>query len=807
MFKKKFLAAALAACWSGMSLAAQSNDFTVSDIQVDGLQRISLGAALLQIPIRVGDDVNPDEISHSIKQLYRSGDFQDVSVYRDDDKLIYRVKERPVISNLEFSGNKDIKEDKLKESLSGQGIRIGEPLDRTNLSHIEKGLEDFYHSAGKYNARVKAIVTTLPRNRVDLKFTFQEGLSAKIQQINFVGNKRFTDDELQERMELTDHVPWWNFMGDQKYQKEKLSGDLETIRSYYFDRGYARFKIDSTQVELTPDKHQVYVTVNLHEGDIYTIKNVSLNGNLLDRKDDMEKLLPIHPGDTYSGADISEMQDILEKYLGRLGYAYPKIQVFPDIDDDHKVVTLNVNVDPGNRIYVRNINIIGNTITKDEVVRREMRQMEGTWLSGDALEQSKKRLNRLGFFSDVQTQTNRVPGSDDQVDVDFKVKEQATGSLSAGIGYGTTSKISLNAGISQKNFLGTGDRVAINLARNSYSKTIDLSHTNPYFTKDGVSLGENIYYRDFDASDANLVSYTNKTIGVKGTLGFPVNENNRLNFGLGAERNKISQSQAYEQILQFWTIYSNNRSNDNTLTFNNLIFTAGWSRNTLDYGTYPTDGSTQDFNFEMTLPGSDTQYYKMTFEARDYWPLTSDHSWVLLSHGKVGYGNGYGQKDGSDQVLPFFENFYAGGWGTIRGFSSNTVGPRAIYRDYDEGEYGYMTGRAIGGNALAVGSFEMIFPTPFASEEYKKTIRTTAFVDFGTVWDTEYDTGTAKRQCVRDCDEIGDYSSFGRVRASLGVSVQWRSPIGPVVFSLAKPIKDYEGDDTEFFSFNLGQTF
>ncbi|MFM2482454.1 outer membrane protein assembly factor BamA [Celerinatantimonas sp. YJH-8] len=791
-----------------MSLAAQSNEFKVTDIHVDGLQRVSLGAALLQIPIRVGDDVDQGEISQSLKQLYRSGDFQDVSVYRDGSTLIYRVKERPVIAKIDLSGNKDIKDDKLKESLSSQGIRVGEPLDRTNLSNIEKGLEDFYYSVGKYNAQVKTIVTPLPRNRVDVKFTFQEGLSAKIQQINIVGNHKFSDDKLLEQLQLTDHVPWWNFMGDQKYQKQKLSGDLETIRSYYFDRGYARFQIESTQVELTPEKHQVYITVNVHEGDIYKIKGITLNGNLIGRKAEMEKLVSIRPGDTYSGSDISEMQDILEKFLGRQGYAYPKIQVFPQIDDKDKTVMLNVNVDPGKRIYVRNIHVLGNTVTKDEVLRREMRQMEGTWLSSEKLEQSKRRLNRLGFFSSVETQTNRVPGSDDQVDVDVTVKEQPTGSLTAGIGYGTTSKISLNAGITQKNFMGTGDSVGITLSRNAYSKTVNLSHTNPYFTKDGVSLGENIYYRDFDASNANLVSYTNKTIGIKGTLGFPIDENNRLSLGLGGEINKISQNDPYEQIRQFWDIYSGySDAHDNSLSFKNITVTAGWSRNTLDFGQFPTAGSTQNLDFEVAVPGSDTQYYKLSFETRHFLPLTKEHDWVFSAHGRVGYGNGYGQVDGNDQILPFFKNFYAGGWGSIRGFASNTVGPRAIYRDYYDGENGYVPGRAIGGNGVAVGSFELIFPTPLVSQSYVHSLRTTAFFDFGTAWDTEYDTALAMRQCVRDCDEIGDYSKPNRIRASVGVSLQWRSPIGPVVFALSKPVKKYQGDETEFFSFNLGQTF
>lgn len=809
MYKKKFLAAALAVVWSGMSLAAQSDDFKVGNIRVEGLQRVSLGAALLQLPIRVGDDVSSRDISNSLKKLYLSGDFQNVAVYRDHRSLIYKVKERPVISSLEFSGNNDIKDDKLKESVSAQGIKVGSPLDRTNLSNIEKGLEDFYYSVGKYNARVKAIVTPLPRNRVDLKFTFQEGLSAKIKQINIVGNDHFSDQKLISQLQLRDYVPWWNITGDRKYQKQKLAGDLETLRNFYFDRGYARFKINSTQVELTPNKHQLYITLNINEGDVYKIDKVELSGNLLGKKAQMEKLVPIHSGDTYNGSDISQMQDMLEKLLGRYGYAYPQVKVYPEINDkDHRVV-LQVHVDPGQRIYVRHINISGNTVTNQDVIRREMRQMEGTWLSNRDVEQSKKRLNRLGLFKNVHSQTHRVAGQSDLVDINMDVKEQSTGSISAGIGYGTSSKISLNAGISQKNFMGTGDSVSLNVSRNSYSKKIVFSHTNPYFTKDGVSLGEKIYYRDFNASKANLVSYTNKVVGTKATLGFPVNENNRLSLGLGAEINKISQADPYEQVRQFWKIYdSNSDLNDNSLSFKNVTVDLGWTRNTLDFGKMPTSGSQQHFNFTVSVPGSDTQYFKSSIDSRNYFPLTVNHRWVIKTYGKVGYGNGYGQVDGNDQILPFFENFYAGGWGSVRGFSSNTIGPRAIYRNSNAGNNEYIPGGAVGGNGTAIGSVELIFPTPFMNDKYADQVRTTAFLDFGSVWDTEYDTSQALRQCVRGCDEIGDYSSpFSRVRAAAGVSIQWWSPIGPVVFSLAKPVKKYPGDDTEFFSFNLGQTF
>ncbi|GDY25693.1 outer membrane protein assembly factor BamA [Agarivorans sp. Toyoura001] len=809
MFKKQLVVGLFLACISGTTLAEGNSSFTVADIRIEGLQRVSLGAALLQIPLRVGDDVSSSEVSESIKRLYKSGNFEDIQVYRDGEALVFKVFERPTVSNIEYSGNKDIKTEQLEESLRSSGIKIGEPLDKTNLRNIEKSLEDFYYSVGKYSARVKAIVTPLPRNRVDLKFNFQEGLSAEIEQINIIGNEKFSSGELLKRMSLTDKVPWWNVLGDKKYQKQKLAGDLETINSFYYDRGYIRFKVDSTQVALTPDKKGIYITLNVEEGDIYNVEKVELAGNLLDKSTELNGLVSIKPGDIYSGAEVTKTEDMLSKFLGRYGYAYPQVNVFPVINDEDKSVVLNINIDPGSRVYVRRINVSGNTITKDEVIRREMRQMEGTWLSSRLVEQSRARLSRLGFFETVEVETTKIPGSDDQVDVSFVVKEQPSGSFNAGVGFGTESGVSLSAGVQQDNFLGTGNRAGINVSTNKYSKNFDVNFTDPYFTKDGVSFGGRFYYTDFEASKADIVDYNNETIGLRGTLGFPVNEYNRLSASLGLEQNKISQLNAYAQIQQFWDIYAPHRNDDGSLTFGSLDTTLGWSRNTLNNGSMPTAGSSQKFDTKITIPGSDVQYFKMSFDTRHFFPITTNHDWAFAVRGNVGYGNGYGQLEGNDQILPFFENFYAGGYSTLRGFSSNTVGPRALYLvDNNGSSYVTASDDSVGGNALAVGSAEIIFPTPFLDEAYIRQVRTTAFIDFGTVWDTEFDYERfSQMQCISYCDRLGDYSSPDRIRASVGVSIQWFSPMGPLVFSFAKPIKSYEGDRSENFSFNIGQTF
>lgn len=801
MAMKKILFATLLA--TSVSVSGAEN-FVVQDIQIHGLQRVALGAALLRMPVRIGDTVDSQDVAQIIQALYTSGNFENVKVLRDGSALIVQVQERPTIASVSFSGNKAIKQEQLQQNLEASGIRVGEALDRTKLSNIEKGLEDFYYSVGKYNASVKAVVTPLPRNRADLKFIFTEGVSAKIQQINFIGNEVFSNEDLVSRFNLNVDLSWWNFLSDDKYQKQVLAADIEALRTFYLDRGYLKFQVDSTHVSISPDKKGVYITLNLNEGLPYTVKEVQFRGELIGKENEFKALISFELGETYQGSAVTQLEESVKRVLGEAGYAYPQVRTIPEFDDETQQVSLTVHVEAGKRIYVRDIRFIGNNATRDEVLRREMRQMESSWLNSRAIDTGKTRLNRLGFFETVDVQTVRVPGSDDQVDLVYTVKEANSGSINFGVGYGTESGVSLTVGLTQDNFLGTGNRVGVTATTNDYQQNITLEYRDPYWNIDGVSLGGRVFYNKFEASEAGIVDYTNQSYGTSLTWGFPFDELNRFEFGVGYTHNKIGNLSPYLQVEQF--LCNLGDCDPKELITDDLDINVAWTRNNLNRGFFPTAGNHQRAFAKMTTPGSDAQFFKLQYDVRQYFPLTRKHEFTLLLRGRLGYGNGYGQTDGKDNLYPFYENFYAGGFTTLRGFGSNSAGPKAVYRDYSSSNNGQDTATkdAVGGNAIALASLELIVPTPFASDEARSQVRTSVFVDVASVWDTEFD--------YRSNASFGnqyyyDYSDPGKYRASYGVALQWMSPMGPLVFSLAKPIKKYDGDNEEFFSFTIGRTF
>ncbi|WPC74757.1 outer membrane protein assembly factor BamA [Vibrio porteresiae] len=800
--KKILLATMLATSVS----ANGAENFVVKDIQIEGLQRVALGAALLKMPVRVGDTVDSQDIADIIQSLYASGNFENVKVMRDGSALVVQVKERPTIASVSFSGNKAIKEEQLKQNLDASNIRVGEALDRTKLTNIEKGLEDFYYSVGKYNATVKAVVTPLPRNRADLKFVFTEGVSAKIKQINFIGNHVFSDKDLLSKFDLNADVSWWNFLSSDKYQKQVLAGDLEKLKTFYLDRGYLKFKVESTEVSISPDKKGVYITLNINEGKPYTVKSVDFKGDLLGKEDEFKALVDFDMGSTYKGSAVTALEENVKKVLGEAGYAYPQVRTVPTFDDEKQEVSLTVQIDPGKRMYVRDIRFMGNTVTKDEVLRREMRQMEGSWLNSKSVELGKTRLNRLGFFETVDVQTERVPGTDDQVDVVYKVKEANSGSINFGVGYGTESGVSFQVGLTQDNFLGSGNRVSISATTNDYQQNITLEYKDPYWTLDGVSLGGKVFLNKFEASDAGIVDYDNTSYGVNFTWGFPFDELNRFEFGVGYTHSKIGNLKPYLQVEQFLKAQSGNLNSDGSLETDDYDVSVAWTRNNLNKGYFPTAGNYQRAYYDMTVPGSDALYFKMQYDVRQYIPLTKKEDFTLLLRGRLGYGNGYGQTEGQDNLYPFYENFYAGGFSTLRGFSSNTAGPKAVYRSYADSNNGtdIATDESVGGNATWLASAELIVPTPFASEEVQSQIRTSVFFDMASVWDTEFhyngDVSYGDKYYY-------DYSDPMNYRSSYGMALQWMSPMGPLVFSVAKPVKKYEGDDEEFFTFTIGKTF
>ena len=765
------VAVGLAITATGMK-PALADEFTVADIEVEGLQRVSAGSVFSAFPVNIGERMDETRLAEAIKDLFRTGLFTDIQASRDEGVLILSVRERPSISSIEIEGNKNIETEMLMDALAGAGLEEGQVFRRATLEKLELEILRSYIAQGRYNARVKATAEELPRNRVAIRLDINEGSVAAIQHINIVGNEDFSDEELIGLFELRTSS-WWNSLTNKdKYARERLSGDLESLRSFYLDRGYLDFSVESSQVSISPDKQEVFIAIAVKEGPQYTISDIRLRGDLIVGEEELRKFIPVKEGDVFSRAQMTAISEALSFRLGREGYAFANVNAVPEPGEDN-TAAVTFFVEPGKRAYVRRVNFDGNVSTKDEVLRQEMTQMEGGVASSDRIEFSKTRLERLGFFQTVDVETVPVPGTDDLVDVNYSVQEQPTGSLSASVGFSQNSGVILGASVSENNFFGTGKRVSFGVNVSDSVKSANISYLDPYYTVDGVSRGFSLFARETDYEEEDISSYLLDEYGGRVTFGYPTDSITRLNFGAGITQSNIKPGVFSAQEVRDFIA-------DEGDSFTNYFLFGSWRRSTLNRGVLPTNGYSHSLSLDVAVPGSDLTFYKATHKTDFYFPLTDSANWVFRARSEIGYGDGYGDRS----QMPFFEHFYSGGYGSVRGYEANSLGNKAERAAGD-----FSDPDPFGGNVLTEGGLELIFPTPFAGDS--RSMRTSFFVDAGQVFDTER----------------GFDPELGEVRTSAGVSFQWITAVGPLAFSLAKPLNEKSGDDTQVFQFSLGQTF
>jgi outer membrane protein insertion porin family len=767
--------------------------FTVSDIRIDGLSRIAPGTVFTYLSVEKGDQLTPDRAEQAIRALYKTGFFNDVQLSRQGDILVVTVKERPQISKIALRGNKDLQDEDLRKGLKGIGLAEGEAFDPLKLAEIQNELTRQYYNRGKYNVSVKTSVVNLDRNRVEVAINIAEGKVAKIKHINVVGNTTFPDKEVTSNFESsTSNILSW-YTKDDQYSREKLSGDLEKLTSYYMDRGYVDFNVDSTEVSISPDKRKMYVTTAIREGEVYTVSDIKLTGALILNEDDLRKLIQIKPGDLFSREKVEKSSDAISATLSNIGYAFAEVQPIPTIDRDKREVGLNFFVNPGKRVYVRNIVFKGNQHTEDEVVRREMRQLEGAWYSQAAIDRSKIRLQRLGFFKTVTIDTPKVPGTEDQVDVVVTLEEQNSGSFTFGLGYSQVQGLIASVAVTQNNFFGTGDKVGITAQQSSFLKRYEFSYFEPYLTTDGIGIGYDFHHTEFDAGEDNLASYFTNSDAFDMYFALPITESDTINAQLGVSKTGVS---TFEGLTpQPFINYIDTLGHH---TFHTWETTFSWAHDTRNRYWNPTRGSLQQISLDIALPGSTVEYYTLFYRFGQYLPLTD--KFTFYSHFTLGYGDTWSTPDahpdpGMDPSryvdlsgLPFFRNFYAGGVSDVRGFRDNTLGPRLSFNDITCPTTIPSCLVPVGGAFKTVGSAELIFPTPFVKED-NDTTRLSWFVDAGNVFK--------------------DYNAWSAsdLRVSTGISFQWRAPVGPIVINLARPIRKQHGDDIETIQFSFGNTF
>ncbi len=781
--KLKTLSRVILLCLAISPIVHAAEEFIVRDIKIKGLQRISEGTVYNYLPVTVGERFSLDNTASAIKSLFKTGFFKDISVERDGSTLVVNVVERPSIAKIVFEGNKDLSKDDLTKALKKIGLSEGKTFDRQLLDKVEQELNRQYLSHGKYGLTIKTEVTDLTRNRVAISIKISEGRVAKIKEINIVGNNNFAEADLLKKLELNTSNLLSFYTKDDQYSKQKLAADLETLRSYYLDRGYINFNIESTQVAITPDKKDIYVTINVKEGDVYTLDKVKLAGNLVVPAEELIKLMKVGPGEVFSRKNATETSKAISDRLGDDGYAFANVNMVPEINEATKTVNMTFFVDPAKRVYVRHINIKGNSKTRDEVLRREMRQTEASWASSSKIERSKTRLERLGYFEDVSVETPAVAGTADEIDVNYTITEKPSGNLMAGVGYSQVQGIVLNANISQDNVFGSGKRVNLAFNNSNYLTSYQLGFFNPYFTVDGVSQGYSLGYTKRNAAQINLANYSTNVMNAGINFGIPINEYDQVRVDMDVKHTTLSTT-AYttETIAKF----INDSQGKAFLTFAPAL---SWSHDTLNRAIFPSKGWQQRFSTLATVPGSDLEYYKASYKHQMYFPVAKDFTFKL--QGEAAYGNGYGNTKG----LPFFENYFGGGTGSVRGFKNNTLGPRDYGTYIDPTTLLTTTmGYPIGGSSKVIGSAELFFPVPFMADT--KSVRLGTFFDAGAI---------SKSFNIND------------MKYSAGVSGEWMSPFGALSVSAAMPLNAHSsgkdsygnaiGDQKQIFQFNFGQNF
>ncbi len=748
-----------------LMLWAQSGSFKVDEIKVEGLQRVDVGTVYNDLPIKVGDTFFLSESGEVIRALFQTGYYSDVKLARDGNTLIVIVAERPTIGSLNISGNKAIKTKDLLEGLRSAGLADGLTYVPAVLDQVQQELEQQYYAFGQYSIKITTDVSQLPRNRVAIDIHIEEGKPAKIRNINIVGNNSFSTRRVLKQFTLsTPSYMTWLTKNDQ-YSKQKFAGDLENLTSFYLDRGFLNFEIDSTQVSIVPTLQDVYLTVNIKEGKQYTVSGVQFAGELILPEEKYREALIFKEGELFSRKDITVMQEIMVNMLGNEGYAFAEVNPVPVVNEDDNTVVITFYINPKKQVYVREINFTGNYLSKDEIMRREMTQLEGGLAQTNKIRRSRNNLYLLGYFKNVNIETVPVPGTDDQVDLEIDVEETLSGQLTGGVGYSQVDGFLFNVGVRQDNFLGTGNLVDFLFNRSSSYTSYRIGYDNPYYTPDGVSRGFDVFYSKTDLAKVDISNYTRDVYGGNVAYGIPLSEVDRLNISSGYQHIDINTSNdpldVSEQVKDFLE--------ENGDSYDIYQLTAGWSRNTLDRAVFPTKGLSQSISGLITAPFSELNYYKLFSQTRLYTPIKDDLVFLLRLSGA--YGEGYAGTD----CLPFFENFYAGGSGSLRGFRDNSLGPKDSLGD------------PIGGNLRLLGSIEFLFPLPYLEID---SIRTSVFIDGGNVYNTN--------------EESVDLASL---RYSTGVSVQWLSPLGPFVFSLATPLRKESDDETQVFQFNIGSVF